>query len=80
MFMASEMPTRPLAGDLNSIPGWLLLSLLVPVWMARMGREELPHGFCREKATYKCHSILLSPGMQFQATHFLPKHSKDSRQ
>lgn len=43
---------------LKFMPGQLLLSLLVSIRMARMGRKKPSDGFCRDRATYKDSSEL----------------------
>lgn len=44
---------------LKFMPGQLLLSLLVLIWMARMDRKKPLDGFCRDRATYNDNSELL---------------------
>lgn len=43
---------------LKFMPGQLLLSLLVSIQMARMGRKKPSDGFCRDRATYNDSSEL----------------------
>ena len=43
---------------LKFMPGQLLLSLLVSIRMARMGRKKPSDGFCRDRATYNDSSEL----------------------
>ena len=44
---------------LTFMPGQLLLSLLVLIWMAKMGRKKPSDGFCRDRETYNNSSELL---------------------